>query len=140
MKKLFFIIPLGISLTAMSYSTKTEKVSIKIEQEKEVASKNVTVNEFARLLNIEVVQVLDVRTPEEWEEGTIKDAQKMNLLDKNFHLQIDQLDKTQPVLVYCKSGGRSQKVAYQLGKKGYTVYNLIGGITAWKEAGKTTFK
>jgi rhodanese-related sulfurtransferase len=42
--------------------------------------------------------------------------------------------------VYCKSGGRSGKAAKQLEKKGFTVYNLIGGISAWKAAGKTIVK
>jgi phage shock protein E len=140
MKKLIFIISFGISLTAMSCSSNTEEVATKIEQEKEVVSKNITVTEFAKLLNSVPGQVLDVRTPEEWKEGTIKDAQTMNFFDKDFSLQIDQLDKKQPVLVYCKSGGRSGKAAKQLEKKGFTVYNLIGGITAWKAAGKTISK
>ena len=53
-------------------------------------------------------QVLDVRTPEEWDNGTIPAALKMNFYDKNFEEQIAQLGKSLPVLVYCASGGRSK--------------------------------
>lgn len=140
MRKLFFIISLGLSLTAMSCSTNTKDPSTKIQQEKSGENKNINVSEFTELLNKGEGQILDVRTPEEWKEGIIKGAQKMNFFDKDFHLQIDHLEKSQPVFVYCKSGGRSSKAAKQLEKKGFTVYNLTGGITAWKAAGKTISK
>ncbi|PKP48523.1 MAG: rhodanese-like domain-containing protein [Bacteroidetes bacterium HGW-Bacteroidetes-12] len=80
--------------------------------------------------------ILDVRTPEEWAQGIIKGAVKMNFYDADFSKQIETLDKTQPIYVYCKAGGRSGKTAKQLEKLGFTkVYDLDGGIGAWDEAG-----
>jgi rhodanese-related sulfurtransferase len=77
-----------------------------------------------------------VRTPEEWAQGIIKGAVKMNFYDADFSKQIETLDKTQPIYVYCKAGGRSGKTAKQLEKLGFTkVYDLDGGIGAWDEAG-----
>ena len=138
MRKILFILPLGISLAAMSCSSNPEETATTIQQEKE--SRTIDVVQFEKLINQEPRQILDVRTPEEWAEGTIKDAQKMNFFDTNFQEQLDQLDKKKPVFVYCKSGGRSGQAAKQLETKGFIVYNLSGGITAWKAAGKSTTK
>jgi rhodanese-related sulfurtransferase len=137
-RKLLFILPLGFSLTAMSCSTNTDQ--LETQQEKEVIVIAVNVTEFAELLKKDEGQLLDVRTPEEWALGSIKGASKINFLEANFSEQLNKLDKTKPVYVYCKSGGRSGKAAKQLEKKGFTVYNLIGGISAWKAAGKTIVK
>ena len=137
MKKLLFIIPLGLSITAMSCSSKTEETNTIVQQENETISKDVNVTEFAKLVNEGKGQVLDVRTPEEWASGTIKGATKMNFFDKDFKTQLDKLDKNKPVYVYCKSGGRSGKATKQMKKMGFTtVYNLVGGIGAWDDAGK----
>lgn len=137
MKKLLFIIPLGLSITAMSCSSKTEETNNTVQQEKETISKDVNVTEFAKLVGEGKGQVLDVRTPEEWASGTIKGATKMNFFDADFKTQLDKLDKNKPVYVYCKSGGRSGKATKQMKKMGFTaVYNLVGGIGAWDDAGK----
>ena len=83
------------------------------------------------------VQLLDVRTPEEYQSGHIAGATNLNFYDDNFAQQIRKLDKTKPVMVYCAKGGRSASAAEQLSQNGFPqVYDLEGGITAWKEAGK----
>jgi rhodanese-related sulfurtransferase len=52
-------------------------------------------------------QLLDVRTPEEFQSGHLKDAVNFNVLASDFQSQVSKLDKSQPVFVYCKVGGRS---------------------------------
>lgn len=139
MKKLFFIIPLGLSLTAMSCSSNAEQPSTtqQTEQQETIINKVVEVAEFESLVNKGEGQVLDVRTPEEWASGTIKGAIKMNFFDNDFNEQIEKLDKNKPVYVYCKSGGRSGKAAKKMKKMGFkTVYDLNGGMGAWSSAGK----
>jgi len=83
----------------------------------------------------EEAQIVDVRTPEEWQSGIIENANCINWFDKEFdQLTSEKLDKEKPVLVYCASGGRSaraQKKFQQLGFK--EVYDLQGGITLWKQ-------
>ena len=149
MKKIFFIIPLALSITAMgcsdnSENTATEETTIQAtapEQQSAEVNKDVNVDEFAKLIAKGEGQVLDVRTPAEWENGTIDGAIKINFFDKDFQAQLEKLDKTKPIYVYCKSGGRSGKAAKQMQKMGFkTVYNLLGGITAWNAAGKETVK
>lgn len=87
------------------------------------------------------VQLLDVRTKEEWNEGHLKGATLATVTEDGF---LDKakaaLDPKKPVLVYCKSGGRSAKAAKQLREAGFTVYDLAGGITAWQKAGKPVVK
>jgi len=143
MKKLFFIITIGISLTAMSCSNNSEQETApqQNEQGQTIISKDVDVAEFSKLVNSGEGQILDVRTPEEWADGTIKDAKKMNFFDANFNAQLTKLDKKKPVYVYCKSGRRSGKATKKMKEMGFTtVYNLNGGIGAWTGAGNEIVK
>ena len=146
MKKLFFIIPLSLSIAAIACSNPEETSSSEAVQEQstpqsETVKEDVDVEKFAELVAKGDGQILDVRTPEEWAEGTVKEAIKMNFYDANFQEQLKKLDKTKPVYVYCKSGGRSGKAADQLQKMGFTsVYNLLGGMGAWNSAGKEVVK
>lgn len=87
------------------------------------------------------VQILDVRTREEWKEGHLKGATLATVTEDGFLKKAkDALDPKKPVLVYCRSGGRSAKAAKQLREAGFTVYDLAGGITAWQKAGKPVIK
>lgn len=80
--------------------------------------------------------ILDVRTPNEWAEGIIEGAVKINYFNTDFTKQLEKLDKTKPVYVYCKVGGRSSGAAKKLKKSGFTkIYDLDGGITAWDSLG-----
>ena len=83
------------------------------------------------------VQLVDVRTPGEFQSGHIVGSVNWNIHDADFAQRISQLDKNRPVMVYCAVGGRSGNAASQLSKLGFTkVYDLKGGMNAWKEKGK----
>ncbi len=101
----------------------------------------VDVEAFEKLSLSQDVQLIDVRTPEEFSAGYIPNAKNINFRDSNFKQQILSLDKNKPVLLYCKSGGRSGK-SYKLfkGEKFETVYDLKGGFTAWSSANKAISK
>lgn len=87
-----------------------------------------------RLHSNEPKQIVDVRTPEEFQSGHIAGAQNINLYDKDFAEQLKKLDKKVPVMVYCKVGGRSGKAAKMLQEMGFTsVYDLEGGIMSWEK-------
>ena len=93
-------------------------------------------NTFENLLK-KYDQVVDVRTPEEFAEGFIPNAVNIDYYSDDFESRIVSLDKEKPVLIYCKSGGRSGKSYSLLKSKGYKeVYDLEGGFTAWSKAGK----
>lgn len=81
------------------------------------------------------ITLLDVRTPQENQGQRIEGSINYNVADADFESKIQALDTTKPVYVYCLSGGRSSKAAKKLKKIGFTVFNLKGGISAWKTAG-----
>jgi thioredoxin len=81
-------------------------------------------------------QILDVRTPDEYATGHIENSDNVDWLTESFVLKTDKYDKTKPVFVYCKSGGRSTKASEKLAELGFTtVYNLDGGMLKWEAAG-----
>ena len=129
-----------VSLVACSGNSNPEATTEQIVEQKEVIV-DVTVEQFKTLLVEEGGTILDVRTPDEWAEGTIANAQKIDFYSDNFAADVEQLDKQSPVFVYCKKGGRSASAAETLKEKGFTkVYNLDGGISAWIDAGNETVK
>jgi rhodanese-related sulfurtransferase len=104
-------------------------------------SQNITlldVNQFESHLHDKTDKiVLDVRTPDEYAAGHIAGAQLLDYYRSDFKTQVAKLDKNKPVYVYCASGGRSSSAAKILAQTGFTrVYDLRGGINAWRKAGK----
>lgn len=85
-----------------------------------------------QLSNTSEKQIVDVRTPEEFETGYISGALNYNIYDKDFERNIASLDKSKPVFVYCKSGGRSASAAETMKAMGFAqVYEMRGGTMAW---------
>lgn len=76
--------------------------------------------------------LLDVRTPGEFGERHLAGALNIDYNGADFDARIEKLDKTQPVYVYCLSGGRSAAAAQTLTDIGFTkVYEMKGGISRW---------
>ncbi len=81
-------------------------------------------------------QVVDVRTPEEFASGHLIQAQNVNWMNPDFVANSAKYDKSKPIFVYCKSGGRSHKAAEKLAELGFTnVIEMEGGILKWEAAG-----
>ena len=103
--------------------------------------KTVPVKEFEQLAADGNVQLVDVRTPEEFEEGHLTGSVNIDWKDGAFLSNAEKaLDKSKVVAVYCRSGKRSAEAAAALTKAGFTTYNLKGGFLAWKEAGNLVVK
>jgi phage shock protein E len=101
------------------------------------APPNLDVQQFALAMQKTPGTVLDVRTPDEVARGIISGAVIIDFYEEDFKKQLKKIDRTKPVYVYCASGGRSADTAEMLYEMGYTqVFNLEGGIKAWKTAGK----
>jgi thioredoxin len=81
-------------------------------------------------------QILDVRTPEEFKGEHLPNAVNVNWNGEDFEAGASKLDKSKPVFVYCKIGGRSRQAANKLSEMGFTkVYDLDGGILKWTAEG-----
>jgi len=96
----------------------------------------VDVKTFAeKLKSNENPQLLDVRTPEEFNSGHIENAANVNWNGDDFVNKAENYDKSKPVFVYCKVGGRSSQAASKLAELGFKeIYNLDGGIMKWNAA------
>jgi thioredoxin len=101
------------------------------------AIKNLTVADFAMAIAADTAQVVDVRTPGEYQGGFIKHARNIDQEEKSFVKQMQAYDKSKPVYIYCLSGGRSGNAAKRLAEAGFTqIFNLDGGIMAWRNEAK----
>ena len=98
---------------------------------------NLSVTEFEKAIIQNNIQVLDVRTPGEYQTGHLKNAMLADWNnEEEFKERVKSLDKNKPIYTYCLSGGRSGAATEWLIKNGFTAYNLNGGINAWKQADK----
>ncbi|WP_437371463.1 rhodanese-like domain-containing protein [Maribacter litoralis] len=76
--------------------------------------------------------LLDVRTPEEYNQGSIDGAINIDWLSNEFNEKVAKLDKYKKVYVFCKKGGRSLKSQARLAELGFTnVVDLQGGYDAY---------
>jgi len=99
--------------------------------------KLVTAEEMQSILELEDVQLVDVRTPKEYDEIRIANSQNIDFSSPTFDDDISKLDKAKPVILYCKGGNRSAKCAQKLKSAGFEkVYDLDGGISKWKHSDK----
>jgi len=123
MKNLFNIVLLSLLfLSCNGQTTGIETIAPKAFAEKIKATPN--------------AQILDVRTPEEFSSEHIDNAKNVNWNGDNFTAEADIYDKSKPVFVYCKVGGRSIQAAKKLKELGFTkIYNLDGGMMKWNTAG-----
>ncbi len=126
MKKIvIFLVLLVVATIIVSYYKKTKS-----------DAKVVSAEDLQPLLQLDNVQLIDVRTPKEFKGGHIENAQNINFLSPAFTENIKKLDKNKPLIVYCRSGKRSAKSIKKLFEAGFTeIYDLEGGIIKWKQKG-----
>ncbi len=88
-----------------------------------------TAEQFTNAISSDSIQLLDVRTPEEFKEGHISDALNINFLEpETFYIEVEKLDRSTPLYIYCRSGNRSEKAAVKLDSLGFkNIYDLKGG-------------
>ena len=76
--------------------------------------------------------IIDVRTPEEFAEGHIEEAINIDFRSENFGVQIDELNRGNKYLIYCRSGNRSRGALEVMVEMDFKeVYHLSDGIIKW---------
>ena len=129
MKKILYLLLIALTLNSCGAQQKEQTVQL------------VPPAGFALQMDKEIGQVIDVRTPKEFESGHIEGAQNLHVYDKDFEQRVDKLKKDEPVYIYCKAGGRSAEAVETLKAKGFNeIIELDGGMDAWLEAGKPVKK
>lgn len=105
------------------------------------ALKQISIDEFEKLRKTDKGILLDVRTLDEIVDGFIEGAVFSDYYSDNFEAIIAKYPKEKTVYIYCRSGNRSNKAAKIFVKNGFSkVYNIKGGMNAWKAANKDVKK
>ncbi len=113
-----------------------------ISSETNIAVTDVSVAQAVDLINNKKALIIDVRTPEEFAESHLPEANNfpVDTLSQNIET-IKKLQRDKPLLVYCRSGKRSARAAEKLKNLGVnSLYNLKGGIKAWSDANNPLVK
>jgi rhodanese-related sulfurtransferase len=98
--------------------------------------KNLTQKEWEeKVAADENAVVLDVRTNLECAQGTLKNAQCLDIFQRDSFLAgLEKMDKSKSYYVYCRSGQRSSSACQVMDQIGFAnTYSLIGGISGWKK-------
>ena len=101
----------------------------------------VGVAEFASVITMPGVQIIDVRTSEEFASGHIAGAVNIPVQAADFAAQIAALDPAGRYAVYCRSGNRSQPAVDAMKDAGITnIYELESGTKGWTSEGQPLVK
>ncbi len=95
---------------------------------------------YSKIIAEKNPQLIDARSPEEFAINHLNGAVNFNLETKNYAEYVNRLDKSRPVFIYSIGAGRSNLLAKELLKNGFTeVHDLQGGIAAWIGGGKSFY-
>ncbi len=124
----------GCSAQAPTHvSVKSEKFNKKLEFLLSFSVPVIDVKELSK--NKDQYLILDAREREEFEISHI-DGAKFIGYDKPDYDVLSEIDKDQPIVLYCSVGYRSEKLGEKLKKRGFTnVRNLYGSIFEWANEG-----
>ncbi|MDF2836738.1 MAG: Rhodanese domain protein [Paenibacillus sp.] len=94
--------------------------------------REMTADELLEKVNAGVtLNLIDVREPDEWEEGHVSQARSIPL--SQFQARAHEVhDAEGEVVIICRSGGRSGRVCEFLALQGFDVVNVAGGMLAWR--------
>jgi len=101
-----------------------------------------TPEKFIETIKDSTVQVIDVRTITEYNQGHLKGAKKVDFLrPTEFQSYFENRDTLQPVYLYCRSGNRSMNAAKYLKKRGFKkLYDLRDGYVGLPDSLRVALK
>lgn len=116
--------------------------ALKAKEDKSLTALLIRTNtiDFKTKIEGKNVQLIDVRTPQEYKDGHIPKAKNIDIYNDDFMQKASVLDKFKPVYIYCHSGVRSMEAAKKLKNVGFKVYNLNDGIKGWEKEGNSIEK
>lgn len=97
---------------------------------------HINVDELIDFIELNDAVLVDVRTSDEYNSGYIENSLNIDYFSDEFSVNADKLDRTTPIILYCRSGKRSVLSVNKISKLGFKeIYNLEGGILEWIEEG-----
>jgi rhodanese-related sulfurtransferase len=140
---LFFIVSVALSGCIGDKKSVNNTVTDTKVSEKDTYT-NINVQQGKEMIDRGDVFILDVRTPEEYASGHIKNSTLLAVQDipaNELDIKLKEIPKDRSILVYCRTGKRSVAASTILVGNGFSkVYNMQGGITEWNNAGYETVK
>ena len=143
---LLFIVFYGLDVTGRIVSDPDEAI-IKEDDKDTISKDDFIADEDETFVNISPTKawaqmenkdliVLDVRTPQEFFSGSIKDAVNLDSSSANLKKELDSLERNEAYLIHCRTDNRSTQVAEKMNKMGFdNIYRLEGGIVSWQKKG-----
>ena len=99
-------------------------------------SRGLSTLQTTQLINSKNAIVVDLRDPAEFAAGTVTGARNMPAETVPERLVDLARFKSRPLILICSAGQRSGRAVAEFTAGGFTeVYNLTGGVNAWREAG-----
>ena len=93
---------------------------------------NVSASDFNKVINLKNINIIDIRTPQEYNSGHMKESINIDWYKRNFKEKIQRFAKDKPIAIYCRSGNRTSKATNVLHAMGFKeVINLTNGINDW---------
>lgn len=136
MKRSFAALATALALAGTVTSCSSDTVEPAAAAVEAAAPVRVGVEEFAQLVATPGVQIIDVRTPEEFAEGHIAGAVNIPVESSDFRDRVSALDPAGTYAVYCRSGNRSQGAVETMAGAGITgIYELESGTVGWTGEG-----
>jgi thioredoxin 1 len=121
MKRIIFFVAVFMTVTISQVKAQSQLLNVKSFDTRMASTKDKI--------------VLDVRTSDEYNQGHLENAVMIDYYKPDFKQRLAKLDKAKPVFVYCAAGARSEGAAQALVDLGFKqVYDLQGGMNAWKKA------
>ncbi len=125
--KVTVLVLLSILCLASFAGGKQTITNISVESADATIKKNLKNRQF---------QILDIRTPKEFQYGHLKGALLVDFYGKNFIQQMNKLEKDKTYLIYCHSGARTGLAVGILKQLGFNnIYIMPQGIIGWARAG-----
>ena len=98
--------------------------------------RNVSAPQFKVLIEQGAGQLVDIRTPGEFQQGHIHGAVLIDFYSSSFREDLDRLDKNTPIYIYCRSGNRTSQSLRILEGLGFReIVNLQHGLIDWQRNG-----
>lgn len=139
---IFLITVTSLFMSCAENTKKTQDMSIEnTEKTQGVSTENI---EKIQVVPTEVYKelvkegnhtLIDVRTPEEFADGTLNGAVNIDFFDTdNFYETYDKYDRKEPIYLFCRTGSRSINTAYKLEEMGFEkIYDMEGGYMQWQK-------
>lgn len=136
---LILAVALGGGLTGCSNSPTAVAVGqVATAPAGQIPPGRVTAAEFAAVIAQPGVQIVDIRTPQEFADGHIQGAVNIPLQQADFAGRVSLLDPKATYAVYCRSSSRSKAAVAEMTDAGLTnLYELAGGTVAWTADGRS---